>query len=105
MSVESVGQMLETDFIDRNVDYIEAVVKSIQADAESFNKKAQLALKLMKKGINFGFHKGVFVEKCRAERIEKAKDAVYKKWLQDLVYEVNEVIDEDFLRNKYKKYK
>ena len=101
--MDGLGEMFVTDFIDTNIDYIERVVEQFETEPMSFNTKARLIQEVLMKGTTFGLAKGGYIERCRKDRVDKACDASYRKWMEELVYEINEVIEAEMKKKKYKK--
>lgn len=102
---EGLGKLLVTDFIDRKVDYVENVVSQISTEAMSFNRKTRMVLDVMKVGIDFGISKGEFISNLTRKKINDAKEKSYNKWLTELVYKINEDIEVQMNKVKYKKNK
>lgn len=99
----SLEKMLVTDFIDKSIDYLERVEASLSNDALSVNKRTNMLCDVLKKGISFGLDKGGYILKCTQDKIESTKEKAYRKWLDDIVYKQNQLIEENMIKNKYKK--
>ena len=105
MSDKKLGELIVTDFIDSNVDYLEKVVKQLETEPMSFNRKTRELQKILEKGIAYGIAKGGFIEECRKGKVVAAKKARYERWCTELFYKINEDIEANMKRIKYKKKK
>lgn len=101
--MENLGNLLKTDFVDRNCDYIENVVKQIEQEPISFNAKNKLILAVLEKGIAFGIAKGGYINECTRKKIEAASSKSYEKWLEKVLEDINENIATNKPKKKYKR--
>jgi len=100
---KNLGELIVTDYIDRSIDHIERVESALSSEGLSFNSRCNILCDLMKRGINFGIQKGGYIYKSTQDKIQSSKDRRYKKWLENIVYSINEEIEQDMIKNKYKK--
>ena len=99
----SLETMIVRDFIDKKVDYLERVEATLSCEGLSTNRRTRLLCDILEKGIAFGISKGGYILKCTQERIEAVKEKAYRNWLEDVIYSINEDIEESMIKNKYKK--
>jgi len=103
MKNKGLGGLLVRDFIDRSIDHIERVEKHLSSEGMSVNKRCNILCDLMERGIDFGIKKGGYIEKSVQDKIDASKDKKFVKWYKELIYSVNEEIEEEMIKNKYKK--
>lgn len=103
--VNNIGKLLVTEFVDENIDYLEKVVTSIQNEPMSFNRKTRMVHGVMMKGISYGIDKGGFIERCRKGKVEAAVTERYRKWKVEFFNDLEEDIEANIKRTKYKKVK
>ncbi len=102
MKTKGLEQLLVTDYIDRSINYIENIEVKLN-EAPSYNKRCNVICDVLKRGIAFGLLKGGAVYKNTQNKIEDSKKARYDKWLKEMIYSINEEIEQYMIKNKYKK--
>lgn len=100
---QGLGGLLVRDFIDRSIDHIERVEKHLSSEGMSVNKRCNILCDIMERGIDFGIKKGAYIDKSVKDKVEASKERKFKKWFDELIYSVNEEIEVEMVKNKYKK--
>ena len=103
INMQTLEKLLVTDFIENKADYLENVVTQIETSPMSFNSKNKLLLEVLNKGIQFGINKGIFINKCTEAKVRESKEKRRKKWIIEMVYGMNEVIESNINKYKYRK--
>ena len=100
MSIETI---LTEEFIHRQEAVLESLDDHLQNSPLSKNKRLEELIRILKRGLSFGIPKGIFIEKCTRERIDKANKEIEDKWCMDFASQLNDSIQADIESKKKSK--
>jgi len=101
--MSQIENLMTEGFLIDEENKIFKVIEYLEKNPLTMNQKVQYVMEEIRRALKFGINKGIFIEECRAKRVKDAGTELYKKRIKEVIYEINEEIDDNILKNKYKK--
>ena len=87
--MSDIQNLLITEFLTKQVDRLSKVEEKLRIYPMTHEQKIQLLQDILIKGINFGIEKGVWLEQMRLSKIRQAKQQSMNKFVDELVFSLN----------------
>lgn len=100
--MNQVKDILVNEFIEKQREHLEDIEEKLRIEPLSFQNKINLLQGILIKGIKFGVEKGVFLENVRIERIKSFKKRNLDRFVDDLVFNLNNQIAQHLNQPKIK---
>lgn len=90
--MDNLKPLLITEFIKNERSTLAKCENDLKELPLTYNEKLEKLESILKRGINFGLEKGMFIEQEKNKTIKNAQEKKLNKYVDELVFEINDQI-------------